>query len=672
MLSPLSCDLLLRRETHFTLWRPSSDVRPPVLVIGTFAAGNPNSLANRKDIPLSAANPNVPGLWTIAAAEIGFPDGIYHYWFQVGNTNPFDPAAALICCTDPFATTVDWRLLSPPLPTGFKDDTDRQPASVIRLQNGLLSAVDPGGESASFPNDPRPDTFPTNNHLVIYELPSAWTRVQGSDINERGVGTFKDILALVDEAAGGVNFEGLNVLDLGRSYLTELGVNALELLPPADSFFKRSWGYDTAHFLAPDWELGFPDGQAASTSNADLAALVQSCHNHRIRFFIDVVMAFGRNEAYQWIDFDDFYLADPSKSPSDPDALTSRRGDGSQTFRDGFGSTVFRYTRPMPRAFYDPTSGSTKDDAPARALMYTYITRWIRDFRVDGVRMDSVENVANWDFVGGFKDRARGLWNERWQAAGLDAAGADGRFLVVGEELSRPLALLTQGRLDALWNDGFRARIRAAILGQSNDGENFEFTVRNAIDCRNLGFSDLAQSVNYVTSHDVEGFRKERLFTMLQKSGFGGLDLQKRVQLAFVCLLTSNGIPMFLFSRLRDPVRHTIFEYVSRLVHLRTGHPSLGVNDTEFTHVDFNDNKRVVVWKRGMARQDPLMVVANFSDYATPNGLTDPNAEYVVPNWPATPPGRHWREVTQQRDVLSAQVGREPIFSWEAKVYTLA
>jgi pullulanase len=91
-----------------------------------------------------------------------------------------------------------------------------------------------------------------------------------------------------------------------------------------------------------------------------------------------------------------------------------------------------------------------------------------------------------------------------------------------------------------------------------------------------------------------------------------------------------------------------------------------------FIHVDFNDNKRVLVWKRGGFGQDPVVVVANFSDYATPNGLTDPAAEYVVPNWPATPPGRHWREVPQQRDVRPDQVGREPIFAWEAKVYTLA
>src|SRR5260370_29979060 len=242
-------------------------------------------------------------------------------------------------------------------------------------------------------------------------------------------------------------------------------------------------------------------------------------------------------------------------------------------------------------------SGDTTNDVDGRGLMDTYVTGWMLDFRVDGIRMDSVENVANWDFVGGYKDRARNLWNERWRAAGLDPAGADGRFLVVGEELSRPLELLTQGRLDALWNDGFRARVRAAILGQSNDGENFEFTVRNAIDCRNLGFGDLAKSVNYVTSHDVEGFRKERLFTMLQKSGFSGLDLQKRVQLAFVCLLTANGIPMFLageefadqndlfdsngnvtdtagkevdpldFSRLRAPMRPAVLQCDSRLCH---------------------------------------------------------------------------------------------------------
>ena len=64
-----------------------------------------------------------------------------------------------------------------------------------------------------------------------------------------------------------------------------------------------------------------------------------------------------------------------------------------------------------------------------------------------------------------------------------------------------------------------------------------------------------------------------------------------------------------------------------------------------------------------------VVVVANFSDYGTPNGL---EGEYVVPAWPATPAGGRWREITQARDVQQDKVGREPVFPWEAKVYALA
>ena len=39
---------------------------------------------------------------------------------------------------------------------------------------------------------------------------------------------------------------------------------------------------------------------------------------------------------------------------------------------------------------------------------------WLRDFHVDGLRLDSVNNVGNYDFVGGFRDEARRIWRERW------------------------------------------------------------------------------------------------------------------------------------------------------------------------------------------------------------------------------------------------------------------
>jgi pullulanase len=63
----------------------------------------------------------------------------------------------------------------------------------------------------------------------------------------------------------------------------------------------------------------------------------------------------------------------------------------------------------------------------------------MRDFRLDGVRMDSVENVANWHLVQSFKDLGRALNKQRWTDVELDqSAGANARFLVVGEELTLP------------------------------------------------------------------------------------------------------------------------------------------------------------------------------------------------------------------------------------------
>ena len=213
------------------------------------------------------------------------------------------------------------------------------------------------------------------------------------------------------------------------------------------------------------------------------------------------------------------------------------------------------------------------------------------------------------------------------------------------------------------------------------------------IDCRIMGFSDGSQAVNYLGSHDVEGVRNERLFNFLQNNGI--VFTEERIKLAFVCLLTAVGVPMILagdefadqhdlstgnpakqrdavnFERVDEPFRRSIFDYVSRLVKFRTSYPALSVNDTDFIHVDFNDSKRVLVWRRGQPGSDhQVVVLANFSDFVTANA-GDPRAEYRVPNWPATPHNKRWREITQQRDVPPEWVGLEPIFAWEAKVYAL-
>ncbi|HYV38741.1 MAG TPA: alpha-amylase family glycosyl hydrolase [Gemmataceae bacterium] len=712
---PISADILDRRTDRFVIWIPSPQATPPRLIIGTIRNGNPPTFIALPDVVLakaSGAAGETGGLWEIPAAGCGLTkDVVYHYWFEVDDSRSTNQPKGRVAVTDPFSCCVDWRLF-PPGTSAFT-----QPASVIKyLGEGKLAESDPNGESPVFTDPDNPAALPPNNALVIYELPTAWAMSRSLNEPERGAATFLDLAALVDESIPPMNFAGMGLGSIPR-YLASLGVNAVELLPPADSFFKREWGYGTSHYLAPDFELGYPEGNLAPTANRDLAVLVNALHRKGIRFLIDVVMAFAKEDPYNRADAGPFHIDDPEGHPDDVDAKTSGRGeDGHKETRNGFGSTLWRYSTFITT--YDPVSGTVKLISPAQQYMLVYLIRWMRDFRVDGIRIDSAENVANWDFLEAFKKLGRDAHAQRWQDAGLNPIdGADARFLVVGEELSLPKALLTQQRLDGLWNDAFQSRIRAALLGQSSEGDDFEFTIKKAIDCISNGgkFTDGAQAVNYLTKHDVEGFRHERLFTMLRS--LDDEQIEKRIKLGFACLMTAVGIPMFLageefgdehdlfdfmgnvtqnggkqidpvnFSRCfagpttkskdedRDgfygPMRRRILAYVKTLIALRIKEPALSVNDTSFIWTDFGDGKRVFVWQRGNAAlHRTLIVVANFSDFGSAQG-----ADYVIPTWPNVhpPAGFKWVELTQgPRDVNPAFVGREAIFPWEAKIYAMA
>ena len=694
--------LLARKQTHFVLWRRGPKDPPPKLIIGVFKAGSPPSLHGARTIPL-APSPDSNEVWEVAASRCGLVDGqVYHYWFEVPDTAPFRASRSLRC-TDPTAYAVDWRLQA----TGAAGENA---AGVIRFSNGQLVPTDPETVPVLFDGvaegrDVPMAMLPPNNRLVIYELPTAWTKVGDLlDGQNVGVGTFRDVQALIEPGSRGGNFAGLRRVREHR-HLLELGVNALELLPPADTFVDRSsWGYATSNYFAPDFDLGRPldpaappavNDATASSAVSDLLALVRSCHQHGIRFFYDAVMAFANHDPYRIADFLDFHVffTDFAHGPFD-------HVDPEQDGRDGFGGDLWKYA--FLRRAFDPVTGQTLDLVRARRHMIAHLLHWMARYHIDGLRLDSVNNYGNWDFAQDVNRETRAAWNVRWRAEGNPSSGADERFLVVGEELAVPKMLLS--RLDGLWNEDFKKILRRVILGRNADGEpSFEWSVRKLIDCRNLGFGDLTQAVNYVGSHDVGGFENERLYNHLDFNGVAFKE--KQIKLAFACLLTAVGIPMILagdefadehdidifhggkngrtpdnnkqldpvnYDRLdKDPWRQDVFQYVARLVKLRTRSDALAVNDTEFIHTDFDDGKRVMVWKRGRnGRDDPVVVVANFSDWGTVDPL-NPAAEYVVPNWPATPPGKRWREVTRDREVASGRVGREPLFPWEAKVYAL-
>jgi pullulanase len=672
--------LLRRKRTHFVLLRPRNTQPTPQVVIGQFQPGNPPSFSDQQVFDLKNS-PAASDAWEIKATECNLVEGqIYHYWFRVRDGRSHAGQSSVLDCTDPSAEVVDWRLRSRlPQPSPPYNDDDRLPAAVVKFSKGRLVACDSGGETVELGSDVPSTELPANNRMVIYELPTRWSRTGVESSAEIGTGTFRDVMALLKEDEAGTNFAGVAALSDGNAHLKNLGINALELLPIADSFANRSWGYAPSNYFAPDFDLGHPDGNSWSTAASDLAKLVEICHQNGTRFLQDMVMAFSTRGSIQYANFLDYFVEAGSNDPE-------------QDGRDGFGGDLFKYN--FFTSCLDPISGNQITAVPARQIMKAQLARWMLDFHIDGIRMDSINNIMNYDFVQEFKDYARQLWRERWERAQDGSDGAEERFLVVGEELSVPMALLEQNRLDGLWNENFKRILRNVILGKNADGEsNFEWSVRKLIDCRLLGFRDAAQAINYNTSHDVQGFRNERLFNYLENNGV--VFKEKQLKLAFVCLLTAVGVPMILageefadqhdlaitepgkeidpvnFDRLDEPWRKDIFQYVSRLVRFRTTSDALAVNDTEFLHIDLNDGKRVIAWQRGTLESgQPVIVVANFSDFETQDPF-NPASEYRVNNWPALSPGRKWHEITQQRDVPAEWAGREPIFPWEAKVYTM-
>jgi pullulanase len=678
---PISIDLLTRKETHFLLWRPATTDVEPTLFIGLSTDAGAVT-TNFREIPLQPAAA-FPELWEVAAASCGLVEGsVYYYWFKVRNTTPYDLASSkqVLYCTDPIAYTIDRRTPAPvpqQVPVGMTGISSSDPASVILFRDGKLVPCDVDGSTVDLSTDRSPAGLPANNNLVIYELPTRWTRITSRDSIEIGNGTFADALALLVPELSSPTFPNVVALN-NRAHLLELGINALELLPPADSNQAERWGYGTSNFFAADYELGFPAAPGSKPAAATtLAKLIETCHTEGIRVFKDTVMAFASGTSIGNINFLDFFIKFNS-------------GDPEQGSRDGFGGDLIKYG--LFVRGYDPVSGTNASISPARALLKAYLFHWMTYYHIDSLRLDSVNNIANFDFLEEVKNFSRDIWKER--------GGRDDNFLVIGESIGFQRAMLDQKRLDSFWNEDFKARVKPAVVGRSNSSDpNFETTIRKAIDCRNLnlGFTDGSQVINYITSHDVEGEGAERLYNYLDFNNVS--EKEERIKLAFVCLLTAVGIPMILagdefadrmdndifkvsgedrsfrkqvdpvnFSRLDDEWRKRVFYYVARLVKFRTKSAALAVNDTDFIHVDFNDGKRVLVWKRGSG-DDIVVVVANFSDWGTDTRQT--NAEYVVPNWPPLPAGRRWYEVTQDRDVPLAWAGREAIVAWEAKVYAV-
>lgn len=202
------------------------------------------------------------------------------------------------------------------------------------------------------------------------------------------------------------------------SALVELGITALELMPVASFPGARNWGYDGVDLFAPAEVYGGPDG---------LRRLVDAAHARGLAVLLDVV--------YNHFGPDGNYLRVYS-----PHYFTGRH-------HTPWGDAVN----------YDGA-----DSGPVRELVLSNVEMWIRDYHLDGLRLDATHALVD--------DSPRHLLDEIAERAHASAPGR--RVLLIAEDGRNERRLVlpsTEGgfALDGLWADDFHHQMRRAFAGDS-------------------------------------------------------------------------------------------------------------------------------------------------------------------------------------------------------------
>ncbi len=329
-------------------------------------------------------------------------------------------------------------------------------------------------------------TMPPWNDLVIYEL---------------HVGTFND-------KPGGQPGDLTGAI-ARLPYLRELGVNAIELMPPMEFAGGFSWGYNPANLFAIEHDYGGPDA---------FKAFVSAAHAQGIAVIFDVVYNhFGPSDLSLW-QFDGW----------------SENGKGGIYFYNDWRSTTpWGDTRP------DYGRGEVRQYIRDNALL------WLERFRADGLRWDATAYIRN---VYGVDDPASDIadgWSLMQWINGEVAARQPWKITIAedlrgNDWITRSIGAGGAG-FGAQWDGGFVHPVRQAIVAQ-DDGARNMYAVRDAI-VRRYG-ADVFARVIYTESHDEDANGHERVPEEIWPGNAGSYFSKKRSTLGAALVCTAPGIPM--------------------------------------------------------------------------------------------------------------------------------
>ncbi len=331
-------------------------------------------------------------------------------------------------------------------------------------------------------------TMPAWNELVIYEMHvGTFNDAPGS-----GPGTFDEIIPKL-------------------SYLADLGINAIQIMPVAEFAGDYSWGYNPSQPFAVESAIGGPQG---------LYQFIKAAHAEGIAVILDVVYNHcGPGDLDLWR-FDDW--------------TDWNHNGGIYFYDDARAQTAWGGTRP------DYGRGEVRQYLRDNALF------WLNKYRLDGLRFDSVVNIRNrngnnddpandlpegWSLLQWINDEIRvsqpwkitiaeDLQNNEWITKSTGAGGAG---------------------FGSQWEASFVHPIRQAIIA-ANDGDRDLFAVRNALYHRYN--SDAVQRVIYTESHDEDANGHQRVPEEIWPGNAGSWFSRKRSTLGAALVFTAPGIPM--------------------------------------------------------------------------------------------------------------------------------
>jgi maltooligosyltrehalose trehalohydrolase len=208
------------------------------------------------------------------------------------------------------------------------------------------------------------------------------------------------------------------------SYLKDLGITALELMPLADFPGRWNWGYDPAALFAPSRAYGTPD---------ELRALIDEARGLGLAVFLDVI--------YNHLGPDGVYLL--AYAP--------------QFFTD-------KHHTPWGQAI----NLDDEDASTVRSFLVENALHWLLEYRFDGLRLDATHALID--------DGEKHFLAELSEAVeGLEPK----RYLIAEDHRNLDTLILPRERggygLDGVWADDFHHQVRRITAGDK-DGYYADFS----------------------------------------------------------------------------------------------------------------------------------------------------------------------------------------------------